>query len=144
MSKNKGTVLLSELLKTIESVGLDKTIESLKITQNKIIDKYEVLQEIIIKCSCEEFNLKSENFKNAKSNYNNTNCMAIISYLLFRHNGYAQTKIANILKKDNSVVSKYIKKINELDDKHTQDQKLLFKLSNIENQVKEFKDKILT
>ena len=97
--------------------GLDKTIDTLKITQNKIQDSQFLLQEYIIDICCTQKSITKKVLVNSlDNNENRTNCIAIISYLLNKHNSQSQTQIGYILKKDNSVISKYIKKINQLDN----------------------------
>jgi hypothetical protein len=144
MSKYKGQILIEELLKTIEKIGLDKTIDTLKITQNKIQDSQFLMQEYIIDICCTQKSISKKTLLNSvDNNVNRTNCIAEISYLLNKHNSQSQTQIGYILKKDNSVISKYIKKINQLDNKCFFDIQMIKDINDIEIKIKEFKTKII-
>ena len=144
MSKYKGQILIEELLKTIEKIGLDKTIDTLKITQNKIQDSQFLMQEYIIDICCTQKNITKKVLINSlDNNEKRTNCIAIISYLLNKHNSQSQTQIGYILKKDNSVISKYIKKINQLDNQFFYDIQMIKDIEQVEEKIKEFKIKII-
>ena len=144
MSKYKGQILIEELLKTIEKIGLDKTIDTLKITQNKIQDSQFLMQEYIIDICCTQKSItKKVLITSLDNNENRTNCIAIISYLLNKHNSQSQTQIGYLLKRDNSVISKYIKKINQLDNQFFFDIQLIKDIDEIEVKIKEFKTKII-
>ena len=144
MSKYKGQILIEELLKTIEKIGLDKTIHTLKITQDKIQDSQFVMQEYIIDICCTYNSVSKKTLINSlDNNINRTNTIAEISYLLNKHNNQTQTEIGYLLKKDNSVISKYIKKINLLIGKIYSDLPVLKAIEKIEQKINDFKIKIL-
>jgi len=137
----KDFAVLEELVQTLEEIGYEKTVEVLKSSRNLIKDKDLVLQEYIINCVCKCFSISKKELLESKNPY--TDARAICSIELKGHIGYSQSKIASILRRDDSVISKYIKRINFLDEGHREDRKLIDKIDDIEKKVREFKTNII-
>jgi len=142
MGKSKANRLVEELLKAIDVIGLDKTIDTLEYAQTTGVDHILILQEFIIKTSCDAFSITRAKLLCGKSDRNKTNAIATSSYFLSNHLGYSQAKISSVVKKDNSVISKYIKRINNLDTHHLADQEMLLTLNRLNKQIKDFKTKL--
>jgi len=143
MSKNKANRLVEELLKAIDSIGLDKTINTLEFAQNTGVDQNFILQEYIVTITCDAYSITRKKFLSGKSDKSRTNAIATTSYFLSSFLGYSQTKISGVVKKDNSVISKYIKRINNLDKHHLADQEILLILNRLNTQIKDFKTKLM-
>jgi hypothetical protein len=141
VGKNKANILVVELLKSIDSVGLDITIQTLQNAQN-FTDDTIILQDYIINTTCSHFSFKVSNLYLGKNNTEKSMILGLIAYLLFTNLDFSQIKIANILKKDNSVISKHIKKLSTLDNKHIVDLEMIKNIKILNLQIKEFKNKI--
>ena len=142
MSKSEFTIL-EELVLTIDKIGIEKTLEIIKNSRNLAKDKDIILQEFIIESVCNVFSMSKRELLKGKSSLDKTNALAICSVELKGHLGYSQGRIASILKKHDSVVSKYIKKITYLDSNHQEDKRILDKLDVIEVKVRDFKNNII-
>jgi len=142
MSKSEFTIL-EELVLTIDKIGIEKTLEIIKNSRNLAKDKDIILQEFIIESVCNAFSISKRELLKGKSSLDKTNALAICSVELKGHLGYSQGRIASILKKHDSVVSKYIKKITYLDSNHQEDKRILDKLDVIEVKVRDFKNNII-
>jgi hypothetical protein len=142
MSKSEFTIL-EELVLTIDKIGIEKTLEIIKNSRNLAKDKDIILQEYIIESVCNAFSISKRELLKGKSSLDKTNALAICSVELKGHLGYSQGRIASILKKHDSVVSKYIKKITYLDSNHQEDKRILEKLDIIEVKVRDFKNNII-
>jgi hypothetical protein len=142
MSKSEFTIL-EELVLTIDKIGIEKTLEIIKNSRNLAKDKDIILQEFIIESVCNAFSMSKRELLKGKSSLDKTNALAICSVELKGHLGYSQGRIASILKKHDSVVSKYIKKITYLDSNHQEDKRILDKLDVIEVKVRDFKNNII-
>jgi len=142
MSRSEFTIL-EELVLTIDKIGIEKTLEIIKNSRNLAKDKDIILQEFIIESVCNAFSITKKDLIKGKSGGNKTDALAICSVELKGHLGYSQGRIASILKKHDSVVSKYIKKITYLDPNHQEDKRLLDKLDVIEVKVRDFKNNII-
>ena len=128
---------------TIDKIGIEKTLEIIKNSRNLAKDKDIILQEYIIESVCNAFSISKRELLKGKSSLDKTNALAICSVELKGHLGYSQGRIASILKKHDSVVSKYIKKITYLDSNHQEDKRILEKLDIIEVKVRDFKNNII-
>ena len=142
MPKSNSTTLVEELLKTIERVGIKKTIERLKDTTHHL-NNMEVLQEFIISKSCQHFLISKNMFLTGRRNtHNRTNAIGVSCLLLSRHCKIPQTQIAKIIRKDNSNVNKYIKKFDNLDPKFKEDLKIIKIIEVIDNEITDFTNEL--
>jgi hypothetical protein len=135
MSKKDSKLLIEVLLKTIDRVGIKKTIESLEITEVHITEN-QVLQEIIVKETCKEFGINKRTLVlGRKNNPSRTNAIGVCCVLVSRLCKISQSDIGKLLRKDVSNVNKYIKKCENLDTKFKEDKDILLKMQKIENNV---------
>lgn len=137
----KDFLIIEELVLTANEIGYDKTLEILKSSRNMIKDKDLVLQEFIINCVCKCYSVQKKELLSSKNKY--TDARSVCAIILKKHLNYSQSKISGILRRDDSVISKYIKRISYLNDKNSDDKAIIIKISEVENQVREFKTKIL-
>ena len=142
MSKEDFTIL-EELVLTVDKIGYEKTLEIIKNSRNLAKDKDIVLQEFIVQTVCQVFSLTKKDLFKGKGSTHKTNALALCSVELKGHLGYSQGRIASVLKKHDSVISKYIKKVTYLDENHSEDKLLLAKLDNIEIKVRDFKNRVI-
>ena len=108
MPKSNSTELIEELLKTIDRVGLKKTIQRLRDTTNQI-NEIEVLQEFIIEKTCNVFQISRQTLLTGRENTpNRTKAIGVCSVLLSNHCKIPQRKIASVMRKDTSKLNKVV------------------------------------
>ena len=113
--KNKSTLLIEVLLKTIDKMGISKTIQVLEVSHN-YTDKEKLLIQTIVLNSCKYFDIDEKTLFNGRKNTaNRINAIGVASVLLHRHCNISQREISNILKKDATLINRYIKKYQSLD-----------------------------
>lgn len=135
--------ILEEIVLTVDKIGIEKTVEIIRKARDLAKDHNLVIQEYIIQQVCNSFSITKDDLFFGKSTIDRTNALAVCSVELKGHLGYSQGKIAFILKKHDSVISKYIKRISYLDNSHSEDKKLIDKYGTINIKIKEFKTKII-
>ena len=144
MRKNISTQLIEELLRSIDEIGIERTIGTLEIARQSK-DNREVLREFIIVSTCKEFGInKQELFVGKKYTSQRKNAIGVCSLLLKQHCNLSQSKIGIILRKDNSNISKYLKKYNSLDIRFKEDRQVLAHIDNLQKLIKEFTTKIIS
>ena len=135
MSKKDGKLLIEVLLRTIDKVGIKNTIEALDDVEIHITEN-QVLQDIIIKEVCKEFDIdKRTLLVGRKNNPDRTNAIGVCSVLMKKHCQISQSDIGRKLRKDVSSINRYIKKIENLDNKFKADQIIMLKINKAEYNV---------
>ena len=129
--KNKSTLLIEVLLKTIDKMGISKTIQVLEVSHN-YTDKEKLLIQTIVLNSCKYFDIDEKTLFNGRKNTaNRINAIGVASVLLHRHCNISQREIANILKKDATLINRYIKKYQNLDPNFKLDAIVIEKIEQI-------------
>ena len=132
--KNTSTTLIEVLLKTIDKVGLKKTIEVLEISHKNSDDK-KLKQGIIILTTCNYFGISQKTLLTGRKNIvDRTNAIGVCAVLLQRLCKYSQREISYILRKEPTNINKYIKRFDNLDKNFKTDNELLFKIDNIQKE----------
>ena len=140
---SKDFKIFEELVLTVDRIGYERTLEIIKNSRNLARDKDIVMQEYIIQTICSNFSLSKKELLKGNSNSVKTNALAICSYELKSNLGYSQNKISFVLNRHDNVISKYIKRINYLNEKIIDDKILLDKINQIRNKIIEFKHNVL-
>lgn len=137
--KNTSTQLIEVLLKTIDKVGLKKTIQVLQISHQHF-SQDEILINLIILNTCIEFNIDEKTLLVGRKNTaNRTNAIGVASVLIMRMAKLSQRQISLILKKDPSLINKYVKKYEHLDKNFTQDAQIISRMNKVrENVLKQY------
>jgi hypothetical protein len=129
--KNKSTLLIEVLLKTIDKMGISKTIQVLEVSHN-YTDKEKLLIQTIVLNSCKYFDIDEKTLFNGRKNTaNRINAIGVASVLLHRHCNISQREISNILKKDATLINRYIKKYQSLDPNFKLDAIVIEKMEEI-------------
>jgi len=129
--KNKSTLLIEVLLKTIDKMGISKTIQVLEVSHN-YTDKEKLFIQTIVLNSCKYFDIDEKTLFNGRKNTaNRINAIGVASVLLHRHCNISQREIANILKKDATLINRYIKKYQSLDPNFKLDAIVIEKMEQI-------------
>jgi hypothetical protein len=135
--------IFEELVLTVDKIGYEKTLEIIRNSRNLAKDKDILLQEFIISTVCSSFSFSKKQLLKGVSNTMKTNALAICSYELKYTLGYSQNKIAFVLNRHDSVISKYIKKINYLNSKISDDKLIIDKMEEIKEKIIQFKNNVI-
>ena len=102
--KNTSTALIEVLLKTIDKVGIKKTIEVLEISHSSSNDVL-VLQGLIILNTCQAFGITEHTLLKGRKNIaNRTNAIGVCAVLLKKMCRYSQIEISMILLNKSRIV----------------------------------------
>tara|TARA_R110002110_G_scaffold100922_6_gene256800 strand:+ start:1726 stop:2157 length:432 start_codon:yes stop_codon:yes gene_type:complete len=136
--KNTSTKLIEVLLKTIDRVGIKKTIKVLEVSQqDKNQNKH--LQELIIISTCNKFGITEKTLLFGRQNIaNRTNAIGVVSVLLSRLCKLSQREVSYILHKEPTNINKYIKKFEHLDASFKNDKELIVMMNDIESECNEY------
>lgn len=134
--RNSSTILIEVLLKTIDKMGIKKTIQVLEISNNHTDDNQKKVDYILL-MTCNHFGISQNILLNGRKNIpNRTNAILVSSILLFTMCKLSQREISNILRKDPSLINKYIKKYDTLDaTKFKEDADILNKIDLIKSDI---------
>lgn len=138
---NTSTLLIEVLLKTIDKMGIKKTIQVLQISQS-LSDENKKIITLIIANTCKHFQISEDNLKHGRGKINRTNAIIVASALLQAMGKLNQKQISDILNKDKSSINKYLRKFDSLDPNFFIDAELLTKFEAIRQDVFQDLDKI--
>lgn len=112
-------------------MGISKTIQVLEVSHN-YTDKEKLLIQSIVLNSCKYFDIDEKTLFNGRKNTaNRINAIGVASLLLHRHCNISQREISNILKKDATLINRYIKKYQSLDPNFKLDAIIIEKMEGI-------------
>ena len=112
-------------------MGISKTIQVLEVSHN-YTDKEKLLIQTIVLNSCKYFDIDEKTLFNGRKNTaNRINAIGVASVLLHRHCNISQREISNILKKDATLINRYIKKYQSLDPNFKLDAIVIEKIEQI-------------
>ena len=112
-------------------MGISKTIQVLEVSHN-YTDKEKLLIQTIVLNSCKYFDIDEKTLFNGRKNTaNRINAIGVASVLLHRHCNISQREISNILKKDATLINRYIKKYQSLDPNFKLDLIVIEKMEQI-------------
>ena len=94
--KNNSTILIEVLLKTIDKMGIKKTIQVLQISQS-LSDENKKIITLIIAKTCKHFQISEDNLKHGRGKINRTNAIIVASALLQAMGKLNQKQISDIL-----------------------------------------------
>lgn len=135
MSKNHSTILIEVLLKTIDKMGIKKTIQVLEIG-TKATNEEEIIIEAIIANTTREFNITEDLLINGRQNFRRVDAVGICAVLLKRMTNLNQRLISNRLRKDYTLINKYIHKYENLDPNIKAEAELIAKMDAIREKTK--------
>jgi chromosomal replication initiation ATPase DnaA len=138
MSKNNSTTLIEVLLKTIDKMGIKKTIQVLEIGFNHTSEE-QIIVEAIIANTTKEFNITEDILINGRQNFRRVDALGVCAVLLKRMTNLNQRLIANRLHKDHTLLNKYIHKYENLDPNIKAEAEIITKMDAIrEKTLKQF------
>lgn len=130
MSKNNSTLLIEILLKTIDKMGIKKTIQVLEIGSRQNNEENLIVEAIIANTTF-EFNITEDILINGRENFRRVDAVGICAVLLKRMTNLNQRMIANRLHKDYTLINKYIHKYENLDPNIKAEAELIAKMDAI-------------
>lgn len=131
MSKPKTEELLVNLFESVDKYGINNTLDIIKNGHTKFNKELTEKIENIIKVVCQEYSIDKSELIMGRSNYDRTESLSILFYVVNQKLELNGQQMCNIFKKSNSVVSRGLTKIRDLDEKHPRDKKILDKLNRI-------------
>lgn len=138
MSKNYSTTLIEVLLKTIDKMGIKKTIKILEISSNSQSDE-QIIIEAIIANTTKEFDITEDILINGRENFRRVDAVGVCAVLLKRMTNLNQRMIANRLRKDYTLINKHLHKYENLDPNIKAEAELIAKMDAIrEKTMKQF------
>lgn len=141
MSKYNSTILIEVLLKTIDKMGIKKTIQVLEIGTRENSEE-EIIVEAIISNTCKEFDITQEILKKGRQNFRRTDAIGCCAVLLKQMTNLNQRLIANRLQKDYTLLNKYLHKYENLDPNIKAEAELIAKMEAIkEKTINQFQNK---
>jgi hypothetical protein len=136
--KNTSTTLIEVLLKSIDKMGIKRTIKVLEVSQKNVNDT-DLLKGIIVLNTCNAFGISEKTLLSGRKNVaNRTNAIGVCAVLLLRLCKLTQREISHILKKDTTNINKYIKKFENLDKNFKADVEIIYKMGEIETETIKF------
>ena len=132
--KNTSTTLIEVLLRTIDKVGIKKTIKVLEISYQNTDDR-KIFQGLILLTTCSVFGISEKTLLTGRKNIaDRTNAIGVSAFLLKKMCKYSQREISYILRKEPTNINKYIKRFENLDVNFKSDNDLLIKMRLIEEE----------
>jgi hypothetical protein len=132
--KNISTTLIEVLLRTIDKVGIKKTIKVLEISYQNTDDR-KIFQGLILLTTCSVFGISEKTLLTGRKNIaDRTNAIGVSAFLLKKMCKYSQREISYILRKEATNINKYIKRFENLDVNFKSDNDLLIKMRLIEEE----------
>ena len=129
--KNNSTILIEVLLKTIDKMGIKRTIQVLEVSNN-YSDENKRLIDLIILNTCKYFDISESMLKKGTiRNPSRINALGVCSVLLMRMCKLSQREIADILQKDATLINKYVRRYQILNANLKEDAELLDKMEAI-------------
>lgn len=133
--RNSSTILIEVLFKAIDKMGIKKTIQVLEVSQNYTDDNKRLIELVLIN-TCNHFNISQSILINSRKNIaSRTNAIGVCSILLLRMCKLSQREISSILRKDPSLINKYIKKYESLDMNFKDDALIIDKIEQIKADI---------
>lgn len=130
--------LITEVLKTHQKIGLDKTIKYLIEARMDPKHFKELIEQKILSFVSTVFEIPVEDLRYGTSKGNRTDALMIVYILFQKHLDYRFDKIGNVLDKDKSVISKSISTFNRLKTDNKHEAILLKKYCEANNMIIEF------
>ena len=117
-------------------MGIKGTIKVLEVSQNNVSES-DLLKSLIILSTCNHFNITEKTLLSGRKNVaNRTNAIGVCAVLLLRLCSLSQREIADILRKDPTLINKYIRKIDTLDLNFKEEIDVVTKMEAIKEDIR--------
>lgn len=117
-------------------MGIKKTIQVLEVSQNYNDDNKRKIETILL-VTCNHFGISQTTLIKGRKNVpNRTNAIGVCAVLLLRLCNLSQREVADILRKDPTLINKYIRKIDTLDFNFKEEFEVINKMELIKADIK--------
>lgn len=117
-------------------MGIKKTIQVLEVSQNYNDDNKRKIETILL-VTCNHFGISQTTLIKGRKNVpNRTNAIGVCAVLLLRLCNLSQREVADILRKDPTLINKYIRKIDTLDFNFKEEVEVINKMELIKADIK--------
>lgn len=142
--KGKSYALLEEVLSTVDRIGIDNTIKTLRYAQKSMSDNSKELQQYVIDVCASKFGFQAKLLRDKSYSFaSKKNALAVLCFLLSKNCQIAQNSIAYLVGLDNTNVSRKIKLIAQLDDGNKIDKELIATINSIQESINNFKNNLI-
>lgn len=118
MQKANPNDIFVELLKTVETIGVDGTANALKSARCEKLTLSDKKVEFIVKLTSEYFKMSMEDIISSKSRSGNrVHALKLICYYLNTAFGFHIVDISSLVKRDKGLVSRYCKQVSDIKQK---------------------------
>jgi hypothetical protein len=133
--------IFSEVIDLINNKGEKHTYDLIKSCNTdsfkENLHKYIISQTLVI-FNCSE----KEIYNNSDRTIEKSDALSVISFLLKKYSGYSNIRIAYLLQKKNRAsITNYLHFINNLNDKIKHHKDIKDKITYLEREIKEYKEK---
>tara|TARA_Y100000356_G_C11033778_1_gene169859 strand:- start:46 stop:468 length:423 start_codon:yes stop_codon:yes gene_type:complete len=135
MSKKTQTLILA-LQDSIDKLGIDTTIENLKLACSK---RDRSTKDFIIYQVCSFYRVEMETLRSVDKGKSKTKISQVLSYLLYYEGFLTQEEIGQLLGRSKASVNRYLKDLIHLKDEEPKEKALKSEIEFIENKINKFK-----
>lgn len=135
MSKKTQTLILA-LQDSIDKLGIDTTIENLKLACSK---RDRSTKDFIIYQVCSFYRVEMETLRSVDKGKSKTKISQVLSYLLYYEGFLTQEEIGQLLGRSKASVNRYLKDLIHLKDEEPKEKALKSEIQFIENKINKFK-----
>ena len=135
MSKKTQTLILA-LQDSIDKLGIDTTIENLKLACSK---RDRSTKDFIIYQVCSFYRVEMETLRSVDKGKSKTKISQMLSYLLYYEGFLTQEEIGQLLGRSKASVNRYLKDLIHLKDEEPKEKALKSEIEFIENKINKFK-----
>lgn len=135
--------LISETIKAIDKVGTATVLEAVRDVQRVTKTDKELIDTILQTC-CNYYKLNKHSLFEGTSRKDKRSEATIVCFILVKkYANYNNQQISDYFGKHKSLVSRYIKRFNNLDKKILRESELLSEYSDIESQTEKLITKFI-
>ena len=131
MSKKTQTLILA-LQDSIDKLGIDTTIENLKLACSK---RDRSTKDFIIYQVCSFYRVEMETLRSVDKGKSKTKISQVLSYLLYYEGFLTQEEIGQLLGRSKASVNRYLKDLIHLKDEEPKEKALKSEIEFIENKM---------
>ena len=135
MSKKTQTLIIA-LQDSIDKLGIDTTIENLKLSCSK---RDRSTKDFIIYQVCSFYRVEMETLRSIDKGKSKTKISQVLSYLLYYEGFLTQEEIGQLLGRSKASVNRYLKDLIHLKDEEPKEKALKSEIQFIENKINKFK-----
>tara|TARA_R100000231_G_scaffold46158_1_gene39644 strand:- start:8 stop:430 length:423 start_codon:yes stop_codon:yes gene_type:complete len=133
---NRTQTLILALQDSIDKLGIETTIENLKLACTK---KDRSTKDFIIYQVCNFYKVEMESLKSTTKNKSQTKISQVLSHLLYYEGFLTQEEIGQLLGRSKASINRYLKDLMHLRDEVAKEKALKKEIKLIESKINKFK-----